>query len=369
MTLKEKTIRANYLFNKARYEDALSTYQEIVQVNPILERVFSFNINLCKKNVEKISLGSSVINSFDRDQANRVFDHNIDSFDASRMNPVDEIFITMTTIDSRIEKVKFVMESLAKQTYQPAKIFLNISKEPYLLDKGLDENNATLQEIQSYKNVVINWVPNIGPYRKIYPFLERHFSQTVSKEKIFITVDDDTLYPDYFVAELYKKYRETNSIIAFRGRCIEIEEGRLSKYDNWSLGKNLLSFGNLPTGKDGIIYSTNFFTREFLNLEVIKEIAPTVDDLWIKWHCALNGVKSQILNPEACTSDYKSFPVVDFSNEYRGNSLYAMLNSKKAGGNNDIAIEKLENYFAREYGYNLKFMLDQESRESHASSI
>jgi hypothetical protein len=83
------------------------------------------------------------------------------------------------------------------------------------------------------------------------------------------------------------------------------------------------------------------------------KLAPTVDDLWIKWNCALNGVPAIILNPEACTSDYKSFPVVSFDKAYRDVSLYKQHNSSSANGKNDKAVQDLEAYFLARYGYNL----------------
>lgn len=360
MQLKEKIVRANYLFKKKQYAPAKILYEEVVSLEPQLNSIFAYNLAKCSESADLFKrellhniLGEHALISLAPTSGD---DKNI-----SDLKKSEKIYVCMTTIDSRIDRIKPVVESLLNQKLKPFKIIINISQEPYLLDKGIDEKNPVLSDICIDPSVVINWVENIGPYRKIYPFLEKHFSQTATAEKIFITVDDDTLYPDYFIERLYSKHKETNNIIAFRGRCIEVDKDSISTYDKWTWGVDALTFRNLPTGKDGIIYSTKFFNKNFLNIKVIKEIAPTVDDLWIKWHCVLNGIKSQILNPEACSSDYKSFPVVDYSKEYRGNSLYAMMNSKKAGGKNDVAVANLEAYFAKEYGYNLKLLIDLEA--------
>lgn len=359
MGVKEKVIRANYLFKKQQYEPAKLLYEEIVAIEPRLNSIFAYNITKCLTNLEEEKTAG--LETRDGARTSSIGASNIWVSEKPQTAVVTErIYVCMTTIDSRIDRIKPVVDSLLSQTVKPYRININISKEPYLLDKGIDESNPVLKEICSDPVVIINWVENIGPYRKIYPFLEKHFAQSVTKEKVFITIDDDTLYPDYFVERLYAKYIETNNIVAFRGRCIEMGDSAIGAYDTWTWGKDEMTFRNLPTGKDGIIYSTRFFSKDFLNINKIKEIAPTVDDLWIKWHCALNGVKSQILNPEACSSDYKSFPVVDYSKEYRGNSLYAMLNSKKAGGKNDTAVENLESFFLEEYGYNLKSLIDLE---------
>jgi hypothetical protein len=358
MQIKEKVVRANYLFKKKQYEPAKTLYEEVVSFRPALKSIFAYNIEKCLFQIGGVS---NYIENKNEDFDNLIKNTTPSSEVKDLIKTTSErIYICMTTIDSRVDRIKPVVDSLLCQTRKPYQIVINLSKEPYLLDKGIDENNPVLKEISKDPSVLINWVENIGPYRKIYPFLEKHFAQSVTNEKVFITIDDDTIYPDYFIEQLYSKYIETNNIVAFRGRCIEIGDDAIAPYEKWAWGKNAMTFRNLPTGKDGIIYSTRFFSKDFLNIKKIKEIAPTVDDLWIKWHCALNGVKSQILNPEACSSDYKSFPVVDYSKEYRGNSLYAMMNSKKAGGKNDIAVESLEKYFLEEYGYNLKFLIDLE---------
>jgi len=360
MSFKEKIIRANYLFKKEQYEPAKILYEEVISLEPHLHSIFAYNISKCSSAIESrkesLDIKPGKSDNFIKNSPKYLYS------DINKLvDPKEKIYICMTTIDSRLPRIKHVVNSLLAQTLKPYKILINISKEPYLLDKGINEKDPILEEICTDKSVSINWVENIGPYRKIYPFLEKHFSQSVTNEKIFITIDDDTIYPDYFVQQLYDKFIETNNIVAFRGRCIEMDNKSIATYDKWTWGKDVQSFRNLPTGKDGIIYSTKFFSKEFLNIQKIKEIAPTVDDLWIKWHCALNGVKSQILNPEACSSDYKSFPVVDYSKEYRGNSLYAMLNSQKAGGKNDTAVKNLESFFLYSYGYNLQFLIESEA--------
>ena len=48
-----------------------------------------------------------------------------------------QIVGSLTTISSRINTIHLVVNSLKRQTKQIDKLFLYISKEPYLLDKGI----------------------------------------------------------------------------------------------------------------------------------------------------------------------------------------------------------------------------------------
>lgn len=320
---------ANALYRAGAYRDALDCYLEVSERHGWAALMHA-NINLCRKR-----LGFAI--------------------------DAPEIIVTLTTIHSRLPYVPQVVKSLINQTLQPVRIHLNISHEPYLLDAGIAADNPILLELMKLPRLQINWVANTGPYRKIWHFLEGHFSQPEAQDRLFVTVDDDTLYPEYFLQRLYKKYLQHDCIIAFRGRHIEVEQQTLSPYDRWTWGQDQSSLKNLPTGKDGILYNTKFFTKDFLNMAEAISHAPTADDLWIKWHCALNGVPAVILNPEACTSDYKSFPVVNFDKTYRNVSLYAHHNSSSAQNKNNLTVQALESFYEKTYGYNLAWLIKAES--------
>lgn len=326
--------RANALYRSGAYRDALALYEEIARQ----ERGswVQANINLCRKKLAA---------------------HPDHGGNGTVTTTTPEIVVTLTTIRSRLQYVPKVVESLLQQTLSPVRIELNISREPYLLDEGIEPDHPILLGLMKQPLLRVNWVPNIGPYRKIWPFLESYFSQDDENEHIFVTVDDDTLYPDYFLQELYKNYLQHQCVIAFRGRHIEMDEEKIAPYDRWTLGKTIPSLNNLPTGKDGILYSTKFFTKDFLDLAAVQRLAPTADDLWVKWHYALNGVPAVILNPEACTSDYKSFPLANYDKDYRNNSLYTLHNATSSNSKNDVSIKELEAHFKGARGNNLACLI------------
>lgn len=268
-------------------------------------------------------------------------------------NRVSEVDVTLTTISSRLHLTKQVVFTLLNQSILPRNIYLNISEEPYLLDNGISSDNDDLQELKNLSRVKVQWVKNTGPYRKILPYFEN--ALTDESCDIFITADDDTLYPYYFIETLLNEHLKTGCVVAFRGRKVVLDgcKSKVASYSSWEKGVTKASVANLPTGKDGVIYKKSFFTPEFLNYNAAFKIAPTADDLWIKWNTALNGVESIILNPNASASDFESFPVVDFSDDYRDISLFRAHNSQKSEGRNDRSIQKLEEYFGNLYGYQI----------------
>lgn len=323
--------KANTLYRTGEYRQALELYESLAgQGRSWLQT----NIELCQRRLALQADGHADLL-------------------LAQSNPEPAIVISLTTIHSRLHYLPEVIHSLLAQSLQPQRIELNLSHEPYLLDEGIASDHPIVLELQKLPLVQINWVTNRGPYRKIWPLLESWFSGSRHGEQLFVTVDDDTLYPDYFLAQLYHSYLRHDCVVAFRGRHIQLQNAQVAPYADWTLGRTTPAHHNLPTGKDGIIYSTRFFTEAFLDYTTAKALAPTADDLWIKWHCALNGVPAVVLNPEASTSDYKSFPVVSYAADYRDVSLYAKFNKDVAGGKNDSSVAGLEQHFAGKYGYNL----------------
>lgn len=318
---------ARHLFSQKQYAEALAELNSATKKHPEFAHIYKANMVICKKQIEK---------------------------EASKCS----IEISLTTINQRLNATEKVIESLSSQTTLPEKINLYISKEAYLLDQGIKEDDPILKQIEKNPLVAIHWVKNTGPYRKIIPYVTAFFDKQYTNHKKFITVDDDTIYPPYFIERLVAEHKKHDCVIAFRGRKITKNEKSIEKYAKLGLGSQEPLIENLPTGKDGIIYCTSFFTREFINIEKAIELAPTADDMWIKWHTSMNGVKSVILNPEASTSDYKSFPVFDYSKEFRDLSLFKMHNADGAGSKNDKTVNSLEEHFKSQTGLNLFEMMD-----------
>ena len=331
-----KLPEANEYFRKKNYTKALNMYRLVQKKYPIIAPSLNIITDLCCKRLL--------------------------NYREAIGNPESGVDISLTTISSRIHLTKDVIFSLLNQSLLPRKIFVYISKAPYLLDEGISEDHPIIKELIELERVEIVWVDNTGPYRKIVPYLSNLMETSQNGSGLFITADDDTLYPHNFIESLKAHYEEKRCIIAFRGRQIHAndESFDINPYAEWGLGVMSPSIANLPTGKDGVIYHRSFFTKEFLDINTAQKYAPTADDLWIKWHTALNGIRSVILNPNSATSDFESFPVVDYSDEYRNISLYRAHNSQSSEGKNDKSVTMLEKHFKELYGYNLKDLILKE---------
>jgi len=338
-------VSANTWMRKGDFSVALRAYEYLLRQGHTQSAEISLNIAICRNRLERLGEDTPTreVESVAARSAFPKLDGDVDSASLGRCFKA-QVTVSLTTIDSRLPHLHRVIESLHQQEVPPKEIRLYISREPYLLDKGISQDDPHLKELQKFPLLRVKWVDNTGPYRKIVPFLQEHFSHSVATDKLFVTVDDDTLYPPEFLRVLQETYKAHDCVVAFRGRAMVLEAAEIASYPTWGIGLDYPSMSNLPIGKDGVLYCTRFFTHDFVRLDKALALAPTADDLWIKWQCGLNGVPAIVLNPIACTSDYKGFPVVDYSKECRGNSLYSSYNANSAQGKNDDSVRKLEAY-------------------------
>ncbi len=261
---------------------------------------------------------------------------------------MNKIIISLTTIHSRVEKIHHVIQSLIEQQCdKPFEIKLFISKESYLLDQGIDVVPSELQKLADLhsQKFSINYTKNIGPYRKFIPILKDYF-QDRDDFSYFVTVDDDTKYPNSWLQTLVDNAEIQKCVVAYRGRILGCDEKSIHRYGKWKHSDESVLVPDIKTvgtGKDGIIYKPEYFHPDVIDVESALRVCNHADDLWLKFHTAINGVKSVLL----AASLQEAFEDIGSDDE---NTLYRKIN--KHGGN-DKAVENLVSYFLERYGLNM----------------
>ncbi len=240
-----------------------------------------------------------------------------------------------------------MIESLLAQDF-PADAYevrLYLSRYPYLLDQGCPTLSNELQTLQNNNpaRFSVVYVENTGPYRKLLPILNEVYDREseVFCETLIVTADDDTTYPPDFLCQLYQQYIKYHCVISFRGRAMRFDDHKLASYNKWH--KNIQenpSFLNVPTGKDGVLYSPLHFNPKILDITLAQKYAPKADDLWVKIHTLLSGTPSFIINRNL---DKEFDSVTGKEPEV---SLYRSFNQK---GGNDEAMNNLEKYLAKHF--------------------
>ncbi|QIK79660.1 hypothetical protein G7077_12825 [Sphingomonas piscis] len=221
---------------------------------------------------------------------------------------------------------------------------LYLSREPYLLDEGVPQlpTEIILLGEEFEDRLRVQYTRNTGPYRKLLPYLEENWGLS----RLVVTADDDTIYPRNWLTDLLAAHQSLGCSIAFRGHRMVIEDQQFAPYRTWMRSTivqnpSLLIVG---TGKDGILYDTAFFPKSVLDIDAAMRLAPTADDLWLRWNLARNGVPTFVIN-----TDYRT-PLDGVSYDA---SLYMTYNSN--GGNNK-AISDLDQYFQQTFNFDLKLV-------------
>lgn len=263
-----------------------------------------------------------------------------------------KIIISLTTISSRLNLIHLVIESLLAQNFprDAYEVRLHLSEQPYLLDEGCPTITNDLSRLQkeNHDRFFVKFVKNIGPYRKIIPVLDEVYEQSPADfyNTLIVTADDDTAYPPWWLWQLYENYLRHRCVIGFRGRVMGFEKEKLISYKKWSptIRDNPSKF-NVPTGKDGVLYSPLDLHPKVKDIGEAQKSAPKADDLWLKAHTLLAGVPSFVINDTL----NQEFPSV--TGQEPEVSLYRTFN--KFGGN-DNALASIDNYLKATGGTSLK---------------
>lgn len=229
-------------------------------------------------------------------QKKKNFDKKKETFDDNKI----PIYVSVTTIFQNQNILLNTLQSIASQTQLPDKVFIYLSEEKYLLDKGFTEKKITNKNLLHFlsnnkKLFHIKWVKNEGPYRKLLPLLKEKWNE----DCIIITIDDDITYHNEFISNLVKDYNKHKCVINYRGftpKINDISEFNYKKrhYNNYWCSwteempcdpnnKYSKYIFNFSTNGAGTLFKPEFFhkTKELVfNKNIYLDICKTNDDIW-----------------------------------------------------------------------------------------
>ncbi|MBK2267565.1 glycosyltransferase family A protein [Francisella philomiragia] len=196
-----------------------------------------------------------------------------------------KIVVSLTTYSKRINLVYIAIESIMNQTLQADKIVLWISSQD--LENG--EVPWRLEKLKRRGLDIYIIDENIKSYKKLIYSIEKF------TDSVIITCDDDTLYPRYFIEEIYKKHLlYPKAIIGYRcSYMLRDSSNQLCPYKEWANKQvKTPSFNLFPTGVGGILYPNGSLNKKISNKELFLQLAPTGDDIWFKAMGLLNNTKT-----------------------------------------------------------------------------
>ena len=201
-----------------------------------------------------------------------------------------EIIVSLTSFPARIDKVWITISSMMNQTLKPKRIILWLAEEQFPgKENDLPQNLIKLKN----RGLEIRFCEDLRPHKKYY------YTMKDNPEDIVVTVDDDMLYPENMLEQLWDAHkRNPNAVVCQYAHRITLDErGNIKPYQEWEscYGESTMpDIRILPVGCGGVLYPQHCLDERVFNKEHIKSLCPQMDDLWLKSMALLKGTTSAI---------------------------------------------------------------------------
>lgn len=242
----------------------------------------------------------------------------------------ENIIVSLTTYPARINEVYYCLNSLLRQTVQPYKTILWLAKEQF---PGEERSiPKRILELQKY-GLEIRFCSDFRSYKKILPTIEKY------RDKIIVTADDDALYPEDWLEKLIlESEKYPDCVVCYRAHEMRFGKNRICSYSQWNgLSKDVKgpSKSLVPIGVGGVLYPKSYFDGIDVDYKVIKHLAPTTDDIWLK----VIGIIKSISVVKVNTNSKEWFTVYGSQK-----SSLRSINVDESNAN-DLALIKLAEYY------------------------
>jgi hypothetical protein len=185
------------------------------------------------------------------------------------------LVISLTSYPGRFSTLHLTLKSLLDQTVKPDQIILWIAH---------DDLARLPEEVRALEGPLLSvrGCEDLRNFKKIIPTLGDE------PDSFILICDDDTYYPEGWLAELVSAYDpQQPSIVCTRAHRLQYTaEGRLAPYRAWQ--RNVADSSTalprtdlLPTGNGGVLYPPRSLPPETLDRELLRKLSPTSDDVWL----------------------------------------------------------------------------------------
>jgi hypothetical protein len=191
-----------------------------------------------------------------------------------------QFIVTLTTHGKRVkEKCPYAVMSILNQSVPPDRIVLYLAHGTKIPER--------LKKLKRH-GLEIRFCDDIKSYTKLIPALADF------PDDILVTADDDICYDKEWLKLLKESYeKHPEKIHCHRAHEICLDENReIIPYNEWRQSVRTIENARriFPTGVGGILYPPHSFTNEIMDIEKIKRLAPSGDDIWF-WAMARHNKK------------------------------------------------------------------------------
>ena len=197
------------------------------------------------------------------------------------------IIVSLTSYSIRINYVSLVIASIMHQTVKPDRIILYLAKDEFSMN-----TIPSILKKQMKLGLEIVFCEDLRSHKKYY------YAMKDNPESIIITVDDDIIYQTDLIELLYNSYKKfPDCVSAMRVHRMKVDaNGKILPYSRWKQrDKSRIlepSFDLFPTGCGGVLYPPHILHKDVFNIEDIKKLCLTGDDVWLKAMALKNNKKA-----------------------------------------------------------------------------
>lgn len=119
------------------------------------------------------------------------------------------LYASLTCLPTRIDNIKYVLESIENQTLQPDFIIIHYPKKCIRLgiEYNIEEFRSKISTSSLMPKIILNETVDYGPITKIYPLVHM---QNLKDDDIIIVIDDDVFYNRLLFQALHQHFIMTN---------------------------------------------------------------------------------------------------------------------------------------------------------------
>ena len=215
----------------------------------------------------------------------------IEDYGLNRDNRDYKIIVSLTSYPKRIKTVHNTIKTLLTQDFKPDIVILWLEKSEF--KNGENDLPKELVELKKF-GLSIEWSDdNLKSYKKLIPALIKY------PDYIIVTADDDVLYSKTMLKSLYEAWlKDKSNIYVKRAVRLKLKNDTITnissrKYDYKDL--DYPSYLNHQMGGSGCLYPPNSLHKDCTDINKIKSLIPTHDDVYFKVMATLNRTRVKVV--------------------------------------------------------------------------
>ena len=199
-----------------------------------------------------------------------------------------EVIVSLTTFPARIPTITQMLEPLFRQTVRADHVYLWLVRDEFDA-AGVDLPDELMRLQEEVPEFMIRWVEgeNLRPNNKWY------WTMRESPDALTILVDDDLVYPLNLIEKLLDAhYLHPEAVIGSRSHLVTLEGDDIGTYP-WEYEQR--RFIDVPrhdliaTPGAGTLFPPHCLPEGAFDVEAIKRLAITADDLWLMAWTLMGG--------------------------------------------------------------------------------